>query len=162
MSESHIRPTWDEYFMNIAQIVGTRSTCDRGRLGCVIVKNKQILVTGYSGAASGLPHCDDVGHQMKKVTHEDGRESNHCVRTAHAEQNAIVQAAKVGVSIEGATLYLGMTPCATCARMIINAGIKRVVCGKRYHAGEESEEMFRKTGITLEFLNEGTEQYDNQ
>ncbi|MBT3816893.1 MAG: cell division protein DedD [Candidatus Magasanikbacteria bacterium] len=162
MSDTYIRPTWDEYFMKITKVVGERSTCDRGRLGCVIVKDHQILVTGYSGAASGLAHCDEVGHQIKKVTHEDGRESNHCVRTAHAEQNAIIQAAKVGISIKDATLYLGMTPCATCARMVINAGIKRVVCAKRYHAGEESEEMFRKTGIVLEFINEELEQYANQ
>lgn len=148
--------------MNIAQVVGTRATCDRGRSGCVIVKNKQILVTGYVGAASGLPHCDEIGHQMKTVRHEDNHESQHCVRTAHAEQNAIVQAAKVGTALDGATLYCKMTPCAVCAKIIINAGIKHVMCEKRYHAGEESEEMFRMTGITLNFFDESVEQYENQ
>ncbi len=158
----HIRPDWEQYFMNIAQVVGTRATCDRGRSGCVIVKNKQILVTGYVGAASGLPHCDEIGHQMKTVRHEDNHESQHCVRTAHAEQNAIVQAAKVGTALDGATLYCKMTPCAVCAKIIINAGIKHVMCEKRYHAGEESEEMFRMTGITLNFFDESVEQYENQ
>lgn len=158
----HIRPTWDEYFLEISRVVGTRSTCDRGRLGCVIVKNKQILVTGYAGAAAGLPHCDDVGHQMKTIIHENGKQTQHCVRTAHAEQNAIVQAARVGVSIEGATLYCGMTPCATCAKMIINSGIARVICAKRYHAGEESERLFQTIGVPITFIDEGVERYENQ
>lgn len=156
------RPTWDEYFMEIAQTVAKRASCDRGRSGCVIAKDKQIIVTGYVGAAAGLPHCDEVGHQMKTVTHEDGRQSQHCMRTAHAEQNAIVQAARIGSSIDGATLYCKMTPCAACGRMIINAGIKRVVCEKRYHAGSESEEMFQKVGIELDFFNEDVEQYEKQ
>lgn len=158
----YIRPSWDEYFLEIAKVVGKRSTCDRGRMGCVFVKNKQILVTGYAGAPSGLPHCDDIGHQMKTIRHENGKETNHCLRTAHAEQNAIVQAAKVGVSISGSTLYCGMTPCATCAKMIINAGIASIVCAKRYHAGEESEEMFRQVGIPLRFIDDHIEQYTNQ
>ena len=158
----HKRPSWDEYFMEIARAVASRSTCDRGRLGCVIVKDKQILVTGYAGAPAGLEHCDDVGHQMKKTTHEDGSESNHCVRTTHGEQNAIVQAARKGISIDGATLYLKMTPCSVCAKMIINAGVKRIVCEKRYHAGNETEEMFRKVGMELDYFNEEVEQYKNQ
>lgn len=158
----YIRPSWDEYFLKIAHVVGMRSTCSRGRVGCVIAKNNQILVTGYAGAASGLPHCDDVGHQMKTVTHEDGHQSQHCVRTAHGEQNALIQAAKVGIPVDGATLYCVMTPCAPCARMLINAGIKRVVCTKRYHAGEESEEMLKTVGITLEFVDQGVESYENQ
>ncbi|MBD3311083.1 MAG: cell division protein DedD [Candidatus Magasanikbacteria bacterium] len=158
----HKRPTWDEYFMEVAHAVAKRATCDRGRSGCVIAKNKQILVTGYVGSAAGLPHCDEVGHQMKTVTHEDGHQSQHCVRTTHAEQNAIVQAAKIGIAIKNATLYCKMTPCTVCARMIINAGIKRVVCEKKYHAGEESEIMFRKVGIELDYFEEEFEKYDNQ
>lgn len=159
---THKRPNWNEYFMNIAKVVALRATCDRGRSGCVIVKNKQILATGYAGSASGLPHCDEIGHQMKTVRHEDGHESQHCVRTAHAEQNAIIQAAKVGTALEGATLYCKMTPCSVCAKIIINAGIKKVICEKRYHAGEESEEMFRMTGVDLHFFDESIEQYANQ
>ena len=156
------RPTWDEYFMEITEAVAKRSTCDRGRMGCVIARDKQILVTGYAGAPSGLPHCDDVGHQMKTITNEDGTVSKHCMRTTHAEQNAICQAAKIGVSINGATLYCKMTPCSTCAKMIINAGIKRVVCKKKYHAGKETEEMFKTVGIKLEFMHDEIEHYDNQ
>ncbi len=160
--EVFVRPSWDEYFMEVARAVAKRATCDRGRSGCVIAKDKQILVTGYVGSAAGLAHCDEVGHQMKTVTHEDGHSSQHCVRTTHAEQNAIVQAARTGVAIEGATVYCKMTPCTVCARMIINAGITRVVCDNRYHAGSETEEMFRKVGIELDYFNEEVEQYANQ
>lgn len=156
------RPSWDEYFMEIAQAVAKRSTCDRGRVGCVIARDKQIIVTGYAGSPKGLPHCDEVGHQMKTVTHEDGTTSQHCMRTAHAEQNAIVQAAKLGNAINGATMYCRMTPCATCAKMIINAGIVRVVCEKKYHQGQEAEDMFKQAGIKLDYFNEGVEKYDNQ
>lgn len=162
LQEPYIRPTWDEYFMEITAAVAKRATCDRGRSGCVIARDKQILVTGYVGAPKGLPHCDEVGHQMKMTTHEDGHTSQHCVRTTHAEQNAIVQAAKLGVAIRGATVYCRMTPCAVCAKMIVNADIKRVVCEKRYHAGSESEEMFRQVGIELQYFDEGIEQYDRQ
>lgn len=158
----HVRPSWDEYFMDIAQSVSKRATCDRGRSGCVIARNKQLLVSGYVGAPAGLPHCDDVGHQMKKVVHEDGSTSNHCVRTVHAEQNAISQAAKLGVSIEGATLYCRMTPCRACAMMIINCGISRILCERKYHSGAESEEMFKKAGITLEYMVEEVQEYANQ
>lgn len=161
-SEPHIRPTWDEYFMEIARAVAKRATCDRGRSGCVIAKDKQILVTGYVGSPAGLSHCDEVGHHMKTVTHGDGSQSQHCVRTTHAEQNAIIQAARLGVAINGATLYCKMTPCTVCCGMIINAGVKRVVCEKRYHAGGESEEMFRHVGTELNYFNEAVEQYANQ
>lgn len=156
------RPTWDEYFMEITEAVAKRSTCDRGRMGCVIARDKQILVTGYAGAPVGLPHCDEVGHQIKTITNEDSTVSKHCVRTTHAEQNAICQAAKIGVSINGATLYCKMTPCSTCAKMIINAGIKCVVCQKRYHAGKETEEMFKMVGVKLEIINDEIEHYENQ
>jgi dCMP deaminase len=159
--EEYIRPSWDEYFMEVARTIAKRGTCSRGRSGCVIARNKQILVTGYVGSPKGLPHCDDIGHQFKKTIHEDGNTTNHCVRTVHAEQNAICQAAKLGVSIEGATLYCKMTPCRVCAMLIINSGIKRVVCEKRYHVGGESEEMFKQAGIELEFMNGSLEEYPN-
>lgn len=160
--EKYVRPSWDEYFVEIAKTVAKRATCDRGRSGCVIARDRQILVTGYVGSPKGLPHCDEVGHQMKTMRHEDGHESQHCIRTAHAEQNAIVQAAKLGIAIDGGTVYCKMTPCAVCAKMIINAGIKRVVCEKRYHAGGESEEMFRQIGMELDFIDENVEKYDKQ
>lgn len=163
MSETkNIRPSWDHYFMGIADTVASRATCDRGRSGCVIVRNRQILVTGYVGAPTGLPHCDDIGHQMKKVIHEDGTATQHCVRTVHAEQNAITQAAKLGITINGATLYCRMTPCRTCAMLIINCGIERVVCEKKYHAGEETEQMFDQAGIKLEYFNDEVMKYKNQ
>ncbi len=158
----YIRPSWDDYFLEIANTVSKRATCDRGRSGCVIVREKQILVTGYVGSPIGLPHCDDVGHQFKKLLHEDGTISNHCVRTVHAEQNAICQAAKLGISLNNSTLYCRMTPCRTCAMLIINCGIKRVVCEKKYHAGKESEEMFAQSGVELEFVSTEILNYEKQ
>lgn len=161
-SKKDNRPSWDEYFLEIVDTVAKRATCDRGRSGCAIVKDKQILVTGYVGSPNGLPHCDQVGHLFKKMIDEDGTISNHCVRTVHAEQNAICQAAKRGISLEGATLYCTMTPCRTCAMMIINCGIKRVVCKNKYHSGNESEEMFAQAGIELCFDSKDILKYDNQ
>ena len=103
-----------------------------------------------------------MGHQMKKMIHEDGHITQHCVRTVHAEQNAICQAAKRGISIEGGTLYCRMTPCRTCTMLIINCGIKRVVCQQRYHVAEESEAMLKMAGIELEYKSTETVQYKNQ
>ncbi len=157
----YVRPTWDEYFMGIVDAVSKRATCDRGRTAVVIVKNKRILSTGYVGSPIGLPHCDDVGHKMKKTIHEDGRVSQHCVRTNHAEVNAIALAARNGVAIDGGTLYCKLAPCYTCAKMVINAGIKRIVCQKRYHGDTESWGMFKKAGIKFEVLDNSVEQYDN-
>ncbi|MDR1005440.1 MAG: AAA family ATPase [Bacteroidales bacterium] len=156
------RPTWDEYFMDLADAAARRATCNRGRSGCVIVRDKQVLVTGYVGAPMGLPHCDDVGHLFKQTTHENGVTTTHCVRTVHAEQNAICQAAKRGISIEGSTLYCRMTPCRTCAMLIINCGIRRVVCEKRYHVASETEDMFRQAGIELTYFCNEVMQYDRQ
>ena len=161
-NEKYIRPSWDEYYMEVANTIAKRATCDRGRSGCVIVRDNQLLVSGYVGSPNGMPHCDEVGHQMKKTIHEDGSVTNHCVRTVHAEQNAICHAAKQGIALEGATLYCRMTPCRTCAMLIINCGIKRVVCEKKYHAGAESEEMFKQVGIQLEFMHDEILQYSNQ
>jgi dCMP deaminase len=161
-SDNYCRPSWDEYFMEIARTVAKRATCDRGRSGCVIVRDKQMLVTGYVGSPQGFEHCDEVGHLFKQVTHEDGKTTNHCMRTVHAEQNAICQAARIGISLQDSTLYCKMTPCRTCAMLIINCGVKRVVCEAKYHAGGESEEMFKKAGVTLEYLNEEICKYSNQ
>ena len=161
-TNNHIRPSWDVYFMDLAHSVSKRATCDRGRSGCVIVRDKQILVTGYVGSPRGLPHCDDVGHFMKKVIHEDGSVTQHCVRTVHAEQNAITQAARRGIGLDKSTLYCRMTPCRVCAMLIINCGIERVVCEKKYHAGKESEEMFKEAGVILDYFSEEVQQYKNQ
>ena len=117
------RASWDEYFMNIAREVATRSTCDRKFVGAVIVRDRSILATGYNGSIRGLPHCDDVGHLM---------EEGHCVRTVHAEANAIVQAASNGTRIDGAGIYVTASPCWGCFRLIANSGIKRIVFGELY------------------------------
>lgn len=156
------RPTWDEYFMEVANTIAKRATCDRGRSGCVIAREGQLLVTGYVGSPAGFPHCDEVGHHFKKVVHEDGTTTQHCVRTVHAEQNAICQAAKLGIGIRGATLYCRMTPCRVCAMLIINCGIARVVCERRYHAGAESEAMFAQARIPIEYIHDEVQQYEGQ
>ena len=162
MKETYKRPSWDEYFLGIAKMVAERATCDRGRAGCVIARNKRILSTGYAGAPPGIAHCDDVGHEMHTVTHEDGTQSKHCIRTTHAEQNAIVQSAQTGTALVGSTLYCHMTPCYICAKLIITAGIVRVVAEKDYHAGARSKEIFKEAGIKYELLNNETMQYTNQ
>jgi dCMP deaminase len=133
------RASWDEYFMNIAKEVATRSTCDRKFVGSVIVRDRSILATGYNGSIRGLAHCDDEGHLM-----EDG----HCVRTVHAESNAIVQAARNGVRIDGADIYVTASPCWGCFRLIANAGIVRVVFGEFYR-DEKIFDVAQKLGIKL-------------
>lgn len=160
-NNNYKRPSWDEYFIKLAELVGSRGTCDRGYAGSVIVKNKRILSTGYVGAPVGLPSCDEVGHEMSTVTGEDGTVSNHCIRTAHAEQNAINNAARVGVAIEGSTLYCKMTPCYKCAQSIINSGVVRVVAMKDYHGGKRSKEIFKEARIEFELLNSEMEIYKN-
>ena len=158
--EKYQRPPWDDYFMELMDTVSKRATCSRGRSGCVIVRDKQVLTTGYVGSPPGLPHCDDVGHLMKKVVDEDGTIKEHCMRTIHAEQNAICQAAKHGVSINGATLYCRMEPCRVCAMLIISTGIKRVVAQRRYQAAEETREMFKQAGVQLDVLEDEFQKYD--
>ncbi len=155
------RPSWDEYFIKIMETVSARATCDRGKSGCVIVKDKRIISTGYVGAPAGCKHCDESGHEMHKVTQEDGTESKHCIRTTHAEQNAIVQAARFGTSTDNSILYCKMTPCYACAKIIINAGIKKVVCLKDYHASKRTKEIFEEAGIDLKILNLEIETYSN-
>ena|SRR3989338_5439332 len=156
------RPSWDEYFLNIMKEVGKRGTCDRGRSGAVAVKNKRILATGYVGAPTGLPHCDDAGHMMKKTVHEDGSVHEHCVRTAHAEQNVVCQAAKNGIPLDSADLYVKMTPCFSCAKMLINAGIKRIICLRRYHEDTDTINMLKEAGIKLDFIENKVEKYERQ
>ena len=152
MVEINKRPSWDEYFLKLAEVVSTRGTCDRGYAGSIIVKNKRILSTGYVGAPSGLPSCDEVGHEMQTVTDEDGVPSRHCIRTAHAEQNAINNAARIGVAIEGGILYCKITPCYKCAQSIINSGIIRVVALKDYHGGNRTKDILKQANIELEIL----------
>lgn len=160
--EKYIRPGWDEYFLKIVEIVGTRGTCDRFRGGCVITRDKRIISTGYNGSPVGLPHCDEVGHEMHTVTHSDQTVTRHCIRTTHAEQNAICEAARMGMSLAGGTLYCQMTPCYTCAKLIINAGIKRVVCTRDYHASSRSKEIFKEAKIEYFLLSEDVTKYADQ
>lgn len=133
------RVGWHTYFMNIARQAATRSTCDRKHVGAVIVRDKTILSTGYNGSIRGLPHCDDVGHLM---------EGGHCVGTVHAEANAIIQAAKNGVRIEGAELYTTASPCWNCFKLIANAGIRTIYYGEFYR-DTRSVEVARTLGIDL-------------
>ena len=118
-----IRVDWHQYFMNIAAEVATRSTCDRKHVGAVIVRDKTILSTGYNGSVRGLPHCDDAGHMM---------EDNHCVATIHAEANAIIQAAKNGVRVDGADIYITASPCWNCFKIVTNAGLRSIYYGEFY------------------------------
>jgi dCMP deaminase len=129
-----MRPDWDSYFLKIASAVSERSTCDRALVGCVLVIEKRILTTGFNGSPAGAPHCDDVGHLMVE---------GHCVRTIHAETNAIIQAALHGVSTRGATCYVTHFPCVNCAKALVNAGIVRLVYSQAY----------RLDPISVEFLN---------
>ena len=157
-----MRPNWDEYFLAIVREVATRATCNRGKSGCVISRDRRILTTGYVGAPSGLPHCDEAGHMLRDVIAPDGSVSKHCFRTIHAEQNAICQAAKFGISLNDSTLYCTMEPCFSCAKMIVNCGIKRVVCEKRYHAGADTRKLFKKAGIEFKVLSKQIQSYKNQ
>jgi len=129
--QSSTRPPWDEYFLNIARLVSTRSTCLRRKVGAVVVKNKQILATGYNGAPTGITHCDEVGCLRDELNVPSGQRHELC-RALHAEQNAFLQAARHGTSLEGATLYITTQPCSICAKMIINVGIKKVVIAGEY------------------------------
>lgn len=158
----HKRPSWDEYFIGMTNYVASRATCDRGRSGCVIVRDKRVISTGYVGAPPGLPHCDDVGHDMHIVMNEDGSKSEHCLRTAHAEQNAIAQAARFGVALDGATMYCKMVLCHVCAKLVVTSGIKRVVAEKDYHKSQNTKEIFKKAGVKLEIISKGVEKYTRQ
>lgn len=146
------RSSWDQYFMQIAVQVSTRSTCDRLHVGAVIVKDNAILSTGYNGSILGLDHCDDVGHLMV---------NNHCIRTIHAESNAICQASKRGVCTDGATIYITHSPCLNCFKLCTSAGIKKIVFGKFYR--DEFVIKFAKQAnielINLQELRE--EDFDN-
>ena len=140
-----------------------RSTCDRGHAACVIVKENRILATGYAGSPKGMPHCDDVGHLLRKqYDNQTGEISTHCVRTVHAEQNAITQSAKFGVSLTDSTAYVTMEPCFTCAKMLVQVGVKRVVAFKKYHDDKDTVDLFTKAGITLDIHENIDESYSNQ
>ncbi len=151
-----MRPSWDEYFSEITKQVATRSTCLRRHVGAVIVKDKRILSTGYNGAPSGLPHCDETGCLRERLGIPSGQRQEIC-RGLHAEQNAIIQAALHGVAISGSDIYVTHQPCITCAKMIINAGIKRVFCLSTY-PDELARSFLEDVGVELKIMTEDTEE----
>ena len=144
------RPNWDEYFMQIAKLVSSRSTCLSRQVGAVLVKDNCIISTGYNGAAKGAFHCEEIGCIRKKLNVKSGEKLDLC-RAVHAEENTIVQAAKHGISTDGATLYVTVTPCFGCAKSIINAGIKEVVVAGKY-PDERTIELFEEIGVNLRII----------
>lgn len=148
------RPGWDKYFMDIARVVAGRSTCTRRQVGAVIVKDRRILATGYNGAPPGLAHCLDVGCLREKIGVPSGERHELC-RGLHAEQNALIQAAVYGTAIGGSAVYVTCQPCVLCAKLLISAGISRVVfCGD--YPDELARELFLEAGVKLElFRDEG-------
>ncbi len=144
------RPDWDNYFMKIAEIVSERSTCLRRKVGAVLVKEKRILATGYNGAPTGLPHCEEVGCVRQKLNIPSGERHELC-RGLHAEQNAILQAAYHGVSIKGSKLYITCHPCSVCAKMIINAGIEEIIIKEGY-PDKMAEEILKEGKIKVRYL----------
>lgn len=147
------RPSWDAYFMQIAQLVKTRATCPRRQVGAVIVRDRRILATGYNGAPMGLPHCPVDGelHDWPNGCMRAG----HCIRSLHAEQNALLQAANVGIACKGTTMYVTCQPCNSCAKMIINAGIETVIYEGDY-PDEFSLELFRDSQLNVFRYLDGT------
>ncbi|PLX17018.1 MAG: cytidine deaminase [Candidatus Muiribacterium halophilum] len=145
------RPDWKHYFMDITNLVSTRSTCLRRGVGAIIVENKHILATGYNGVPRGITHCEQTGCLREKLNVPSGQRAELC-RGLHAEQNAIIQAATHGVKIEGADLYCTHQPCVICSKMIINAGIKKVYIAHPY-PDELAQEMLSEAGITVEVIN---------
>lgn len=144
----YIRPDWDSYFMDMAFLASKRSTCLRRQVGAVIVKDKQVLATGYNGAPKGLPHCEETGCIRQKLGIPPGEQHQYC-RSTHSEQNAIAQAAKHGISVDGATLYCTHQPCSICTKIIINAGIKRIVYANPY-PDELARELMSQADIEVE------------
>jgi len=143
------RPSWDEYFMQITELVATRSTCLRRKVGAIIVKNKRILTTGYNGPPEGLKHCDQLGGCLRDKLGIPSGERQELSRAVHAEQNAIIQAAKLGISIDGGTIYVTNHHCFICAKMLINAGIKRIVYKEGY-PDEFAKGILKEAGIKVE------------
>jgi dCMP deaminase len=141
------RPSWDEYFLEMARLVSKRSTCLRRNVGAVLVKDKRILATGYNGAPRGLKHCLDIGCIRQKLHIPSGERHELC-RALHGEQNALIQASLYGISVQGATLYATNQPCIICAKMLINAGIKEIVAGDGY-PDKMAMKFLREAGIKV-------------
>lgn len=148
------RPTWDQYFIDITLLVATRATCLRRQVGALLVKDRNILATGYNGTPSGIRHCEETGCLRERLKVPSGERHELC-RGLHAEQNAIIQAARHGVNIDGSTLYCTTMPCIICTKMLINAGIKRIVYAEGY-ADELAREMVEESGIEVVHFERGT------
>ncbi len=142
------RPSWDNYFMEIAELVAKRSTCLRRSVGAIIVKNKRILATGYNGPPSGLAHCDELGGCLRDKLKIPSGERQELSRAVHAEQNAIIQSAKFGISIDGAIIYVTNYPCFICAKMLINAGINKIVYKEGY-SDKWAKEILKEAKIEV-------------
>jgi len=142
-----MRPSWDEYFMQISELVKTRSTCIRRQVGAAIVLDRRIVATGYNGAPKGTTHCDVVGCKREQMKIPSGERQELC-RAIHAEQNAIVQAASAGTSVKGATIYVTCQPCSMCAKMLINAGIVKIVY-KGSYPDDLSLELLNEANVEL-------------
>jgi dCMP deaminase len=142
---------WDQYFMEICEVVAKRSTCLRAAVGAVIVRDRNILATGYNGAPSGMPHCTEAGCLIYTSKNPSGETEENCFRTIHAEINAIAQAAKSGVSIRGSDIYVTHSPCIHCLKVIVNTGIHRVVYGRPYKL-DQAAELVRLSGIRLDYI----------
>jgi dCMP deaminase len=147
------RPNWDEYFMEIALVTQKRSTCLRRQVGAVIVKDKRIMATGYNGAPIGLPHCEEQGGCLRQQLNIPSGQRHELCRALHAEQNAIIQAAYLGQSIVGGTIYCTHQPCVICAKMIINAGIKRIIVKEGY-PDELAVKILGEAGLKIEMFDE--------
>ena len=143
------RPTWHQYFLTITRNVAERSTCTRAKVGAVIVRDKNILATGYNGAPAGMPHCLDVGCLVYTSKTPSGEVEENCFRTIHAEINAIAQAAKNGASIRDADIYITHTPCIHCVKVLINTGIRRIFYEREYKRAT-IEELLRGGNIEME------------
>ncbi len=150
------RKTWDEYFIEILHATQERATCDRGRAAAIIIKDHHVLTTGYVGSPIGVDHCDEVGHEFIESYEKDKKGKivlrKHCVRTVHAEQNAIAQAARFGISINGAKIYCTMFPCYVCAKILINVGIKEVIAEYSYQSALPSKRIFHAAGVKFNIL----------
>ncbi|MDR0357601.1 MAG: cytidine/deoxycytidylate deaminase family protein [Clostridiales Family XIII bacterium] len=151
-----VRPSWDEYFMGIAELTSKRSTCLRRRVGAVIVQDKQIIATGYNGAPKGIAHCDEIGGCRREKLNIPSGERHELCRALHAEQNAIIQAATSGQSIEGSTIYITHQPCVICAKMIINAGIRKIIVGEGY-PDDLAVEILEEAGLKIVTIENGDE-----
>lgn len=165
------------YYLDVVRAVAMRGTCDRGRAGAIIVKEGRIISTGYAGAPTGLPHCDEAGHDLLikdwgaeqsvnlnflGTPTEYSRYTEHCIRTVHAEANAIIQAAKYGPPINASVIYCTMFPCFECAKMIVNAGIIEVISQHGYQTGEKSKELFDEVGIPYQSIDEEAINYSKK